>query len=413
MAAPTPPLPSDRMTHAARPDSAARTLTIGLLWHSLGSENLGVGALTLSQIALCQEAAERAGVNLRFVVFGTGGGLSYGPPGTDIRIGHRISVKEMVTGRSGYVRDIEGCDLVLDIGEGDSFTDIYGLHRFMFLVASKLAVLLKGRPLVLSPQTIGPFEGRLTRPVAAALMRRCARVFARDGLSADCLRDLGVRERTDEVVDVAFRLPWRAPLPRPADDRRLHVGLNVSGLLFSGGYAGTNQFGLTIDYPTLVRRLLAHWCADPGVQVWLVSHVVPDHLPRDDDRIAAAALLAEFPAARSAPAFTSPVEAKSFIAGLDFMTGARMHACIAAFSAGVPVVPVAYSRKFNGLFSSLGYRWVADGKAMDTDQAFEAILDGLARRDQVEADLARGNAEAARRLDRYRDFLAAQFAAGR
>jgi polysaccharide pyruvyl transferase WcaK-like protein len=27
-----------------------------------------------------------------------------------------------------------------------------------------------------------------------------------------------------------------------------------------------------------------------------------------------------------------------------------MHACIAAFSSGVPVFPLAYSRKFNGLF---------------------------------------------------------------
>ena len=36
-----------------------------------------------------------------------------------------------------------------------------------------------------------------------------------------------------------------------------------------------------------------------------------------------------------APRFSTPSEAKTYIAGLDFFMGARMHACIAAFSSGV------------------------------------------------------------------------------
>ena len=74
-----------------------------------------------------------------------------------------------------------------------------------------------------------------------------------------------------------------------------------------------------------------------------------------------------------APAFTSPSEAKSYIAGLDFFMGARMHACIAAFSSGVPVVPMAYSRKFAGLFGSLGYDHTVDC----TSEAPEAILERI------------------------------------
>ena len=45
-----------------------------------------------------------------------------------------------------------------------------------------------------------------------------------------------------------------------------------------------------------------------------------------------------------------------------------MHSTIAAFSSGVPVVPMAYSRKFNGLFiDTLGYDHMVDLK-VDTDE---------------------------------------------
>ena len=57
------------------------------------------------------------------------------------------------------------------------------------------------------------------------------------------------------------------------------------------------------------------------------------------------------------PFFKDPIQAKSFISGLDFFIGSRMHACIAAFSSGVPVIPLAYSRKFCGLFvNTIGYQ---------------------------------------------------------
>ena len=48
---------------------------------------------------------------------------------------------------------------------------------------------------------------------------------------------------------------------------------------------------------------------------------------------------------------------------MDFFMGARMHSTIAAFSSEVPVFPMAYSRKFNGLFvDTLQYPYMADMK---------------------------------------------------
>lgn len=384
-------------------DGGNSDLTIGLLWHSFTSDNLGVGALSESQISLLDRAAESLGVRLRFIVFGTEGARSYFPVGRIISQGNKISLKDLVLCRSHFFSDLKQCDLVLDIGEGDSFADIYGARRFRLQIASKIAVLLARRPLVLSPQTIGPFNGRWARWLACQVMKRCTAVFARDGLSRDYLNSIAVGVNAMEAIDVAFKLPYKKPTRE--DDAKIRVGLNVSGLLFSGGYEGSNQFGLTIDYPALVRSLLKAWTEMPDVEVWLIPHVLADRVPRDDDRVAIKALQGEFPTAKVAPEFASPSAAKSFISGLDFVTGARMHACIAAFSSSVPVFPLAYSRKFKGLFDSLGYSWLADGQTMTTDEAKRAILDGFSRRHALAEDIDKAAETVKRHLSAYEAYL--------
>jgi colanic acid/amylovoran biosynthesis protein len=383
-----------------------RPISVGLLWHSFSSDNLGVGALSESQVAICESVARRIGVDIRFIVFGTSGARDYVPTGHNVSQGSHISLRQLVLGRSPFPQEVSDCDVVLDIGEGDSFADIYGARRFRLHIASKLVVLAKRRRLVLSPQTIGPFEGTVARWIARRVMSRCEAVFARDGLSRAQLDFLG-SGKAHEAIDVAFRLPFE----RPACEKgsRVKVGLNVSGLLFSGGYQGANQFGLSLDYPALVRQLLDVWMRDSSVEVWLVPHVLADRVPRDDDRVAIRTLLAEYPAARAAPEFGSPSAAKSFISGLDFLTGARMHACIAAFSSGVPVVPLAYSRKFNGLFDALGYSWYADGKVLSTGAAVARVLEGYARRNELKTLVASAQNIVESKLQIYESFLERMF----
>jgi hypothetical protein len=101
-------------------------LTIGRLWHSMNSNNLGFGALTLSQIAIIENAAARAKKQVQFRIFGTLGVENYGPaPGLISVCGaHRNFIAHW---KSQLRRQLRECDLVLDFGEGDSFTDIYGL----------------------------------------------------------------------------------------------------------------------------------------------------------------------------------------------------------------------------------------------------------------------------------------------
>jgi polysaccharide pyruvyl transferase WcaK-like protein len=82
-----------------------------------------------------------------------------------------------------------------------------------------------------------------------------------------------------------------------------------------------------------------------------------------------------------------------------------MHACIAAFSTGVAVVPLAYSRKFNGLFESLGYSVIADGKAMCNEEAFATVTNGYIARASLSRQVGSALQLAERQLKTYQKFI--------
>lgn len=377
-------------------------IRVGLLWHSISSANLGVGALTNAQFSILESIAQKLNVTFEYLVWGTSGELNYVPEGLNVQIGDSTSLKRLLLGKTKLISEIRSCDLVLDIGEGDSFADIYGSVRFINLVYTKVLVLLLGKPLILSPQTIGPFNQAWTKCLAKLVMRRCHLVYARDHISQEYLQEIGIGDKAKEVIDVAFKLGYNS---NKNEFEKVRVGINVSGLLSAGGYTKDNQFGLTLDYNQFIHSIIEYFVKDSNNEVWLIPHVIPSGFPVEDDRVISRQLKEKYPQIYLAPEFKSPSEAKSFISTMDFMTGARMHACIAAFSSGVPVVPAAYSRKFNGLFNSLNYKWIVDCKKDSTEQAIEKIKEGFSNRFKLLEEVEIGNDLAQKKLSAYEDSI--------
>jgi polysaccharide pyruvyl transferase WcaK-like protein len=374
-----------------------RPLRICLIMHSTRSDNLGVGALTVSDVAILRDVARDLGRAIEITVMDWKDPRPPYVTGADIRI-IDLDGKAMIN-PFGYFAQARRSDLVIDIGGGDSFADIYGSGRINRMFLLKFLTHLARTPLVMAPQTIGPFKRPLSRFLARLSMRLCAVVATRDALSTAAAREMGVTRTLIEASDVALRLPFEIPPPRSGGPVR--IGLNVSGLLMNGGYTGRNEFALKSDYPVLVRDIIRHF-QGLGCEVHLVPHVIvaTGSMVAEDDYSASITLAAEFPGTILAPSFTTPSQAKSYIAGMDFFMGARMHACVAAFSTGVPVVPMAYSRKFAGLFGSLGYDQTVDC----TTETAAAILDKIITAYADRASLA---AEAATALVRGKSKLAA------
>jgi len=377
-----------------------RRLRIALVWHALSSGNLGVRALSVANAEIVRAAARRAGVAIDLEWFGWGEPRGAAAPGGAGEPFLQISTRDLLSPASRFRAAIRRCELAFDIGEGDSFTDLYGWRRFGVQALSKATVLLAGVPLVLSPQTIGPFRSRGARLAARWLCAGARRVFVRDELSLAYCVEARIAPAAALATDVAFRLPFTRPPRAAGPNRRLRVGLNVSGLLFRNGYRGRNDLGLAADYRAFVFDLAAALVQRPQVEVYLVPHVACDG-GAEDDFAACRAVHDRFPQTVLVPPFVSAEAAKSMIAGLDFFTGARMHACIAAFSAGVPVVPIAYSRKFTGLFASLGVPVLADATRADAPTLVATVLRGLEEREALAARVAAGTARADELLAGY------------
>ena len=146
--------------------------------------------------------------------------------------------------------------------------------------------------------------------------------------------------------------------------RDYKVGINVSGLLFNGGYTGNNQFGLTVDYAATVRQMIEYFLNNCSAEVHLISHVLEPNMQTEDDHAACEQLLNEYPQIILAPRFQDHQWLKAILPKWTSLLGRECMLVLVHIPLYVPVIPMAYSRKFNGLFGTLGYTAIADCKKM-------------------------------------------------
>jgi colanic acid/amylovoran biosynthesis protein len=291
------------------------------------------------------------------------------------------------------IRAIDRSAAVLDISGGDSFADLYGSKQFAAVALPKRIALRRGVPLVLLPQTYGPFTHSRSARFAADVVRRAAQAWARDLVSFERLRELVGAEYDPQRhrcgVDVAFALPSRDPGAKlgrvqswlEGDDPV--VGVNVSGLLYNKSAQAQERFGLRDDHRRVVERLVRRLLQEPDIRVVLVPHVVG---PGDEsDDLAGAHLaerLGESTRVLSLGRDLDASEVKYLIDRLDWFVGARMHSTIAALSSRTPAAAMAYSDKFRGVFAScdVGHR-VLDARGLETHDLVDAAMAAFDERD--------------------------------
>ncbi|MCZ2817754.1 polysaccharide pyruvyl transferase family protein [Modestobacter sp. VKM Ac-2984] len=308
-----------------------------VLWADQHSPNLGVRALAEGTAALLGRVWPGVEVVTQ----------NYGSAVAPVRLGDpRALAVERVTRRAGLREWVRDFDVVVDTRSGDSFSDIYGLQRLFAMSWAAEHVHSTGVPLVLGPQTIGPFDGRRARALARRSLGVATTTMARDHLSADHAAELG-RPVDVLTTDVVFALDL------PARVSTHDVLLNVSGLLWrSGEHVDSDRYRQTVGrlHEELVRR---------GRRVALLAHVL-DSASADNDVRAAREFAAEREDAPEVLVPTSLAEVRRMVAGAELVIGSRMHACLNALSVGTPAVPLAYSRKFEPLLAGVGWPHLID-----------------------------------------------------
>lgn len=359
-------------------------MKIGLLGFDFSSPNKGCEALTFSfvnmLIEICGKEECLELYNFSYSEFGEF--KRYYPKIKYIKCRpHLKNPKHWLK----ILKEFNSLDCIFDITYGDGFSDIYGKMWNVNTNILKQIANMSKTPMILLPQTYGPYKSRFLKRWAVHIVKKSAMAFSRDKQSADEMANMGCKN-VIPVTDIAFALPFYKDIFE-IDEDAFHIGFNVSSLLWDGGH----DIKLKTDYREYCRRVIMRYTNEPGVKLHLIPHVIDkinDASPENDSRVCKL-LHKEFPETILAPDFDTPIQAKSYICNMDVFIGARMHSTIGSMSSGVPTIPFSYSKKFEGLFGNLEYPYVISATQIDTGEAVSLTEKYIQDRDALEANRKR------------------------
>lgn len=418
-------------------------IKVGLLGASFNTNNMGVSALAESSIKLI--ISHWPGAEVAII----GGGREPGKqklflmgkeitvPVIPLRISKNILLpyhlfwyaiygliskvtprkwfKKHIASRNPYFEVLYESDVAVDITGGDSFSDIYGMGRFFRGFLYKWLMLFLGKKLVLLPQTYGPFNGRLSRIMARYVMKNATAIYSRDleGIeyTKELLNSSWQNGKIRFAPDVAFvmdaRKPDNADVTSIENAKRTDsvlTGLNISGLLFNGGYTQNNMFGLRTDYRELIYSIIDLLMEDKNSLIVLVPHVFMPANSVESDPEACRQIYEETKTRYANRIFMlhgtyNQNEIKYLIGKCDFFLGSRMHSCIAALSQSIPAVGLAYSKKFKGVFGTVGLQEnVIDLRSTGKKEILEKVSEVFNHREVVVKKLEEQIPEAQKQL---------------
>ena len=184
---------------------------IGLFGCMVNNDNLGCCALTYSLINSIEQQSKYYNIEVTYVIF------ERNPDKDKVeKLSEALSIEKdrVISEKSArFIRFYESktnrtcknqiakCDVVIDLTQGDSFTDIYGINRFVSYTLDKLVVEGLNIPLILGPQTYGPYRTKIAGCIAKKAIKHADYVMSRDLLSKNYLDTLKIDKEVHVGTD--------------------------------------------------------------------------------------------------------------------------------------------------------------------------------------------------------------------
>jgi len=251
-----------------------------------------------------------------------------------------------------FRRVLDQFAFVAAINGGDGFSDIYNTQTFLWRLPEILKAMKLKKPVILLPQSMGPFKDPKNAALAERILRYASAVFVRDDNFNKELERMGIRyEQTNDLSAYMEPEAWDISVDTPNA-----IGINVSGLAYSNTFRMlSGQFDA---YPELIDRLIEHF-QKMGKTVYLIPHSYHFGNPEEsnDDIFACLLAYARLKSKENVVLVNRDLispQVKYLISKMSFFCGTRMHANYAAIFTKVPVFGLAYSYKFKGAFERNG-----------------------------------------------------------
>jgi colanic acid/amylovoran biosynthesis protein len=262
---------------------------------------------------------------------------------------------------------IEAADVVVTVPGGFLLAPRRRDHWWLFHVPTFVLADALGKPVILGPCSIGPFE-ELYVAMARRLLRRCERIYVREAWSEGYVLRLGVDpQRIEYCPDLAFL--YHGAEHGGVSDRDESGEMKLARSWSEDG--GRPVLGVSVrlhNFPGAadpVERQRVYLEAVANAADYVVEHydarvvIVPQTL---EDLPAGQLVWSQMARQDEAVAVEddlAPSQLQELYRRFRIVIGTRMHANILAMCVDTPVVAIGYQPKTEGIMRALGLEeWV-------------------------------------------------------
>lgn len=224
----------------------------------------------------------------------------------------------------------------------------YWLATWWSLLSSKTWIILVARwlrkPVVMFPNSIGPFRTSIGRILSRMALNSCSSVLIRDRASYAIAAELGIKSRKVLTSDTALLLKG---------SNRQRLGKAVVGVC-AGLYSKSLSDEKMQEYVSAHVEALDRVIEDLGVSIVFLPHYVTG-FQEDDLSISQMIRGRMRHQDRTSIIEVKTIEEfKSLVGSTDLVVSSKMHPCVLAASSFVPSLCIAYDHKQTEFFSSIG-----------------------------------------------------------
>ena len=253
---------------------------------------------------------------------------------------------------------LANADVMIDEG-GITFVD--GRGKFLiYNVATLLPALFLGTPVVKGAQAMGPFEKKLNRISAKALLPRMKAIVARGDQTDEYLSSLGLRNVV-RGADMAFAMETA-----DSDQRALAQSVDLS-FFERGDVVGFSPSVVLakaaarkdVDYVGQAARTIDAITENLGRPVAIIAHSARKGSEKTHNN--------DLPLCREIYARVAdpdrvlllddeldPRELRTLIGMCDVFVASRFHAMVSSLAQGVPTLVIGWSHKYGEVLSDFG-----------------------------------------------------------
>jgi len=253
------------------------------------------------------------------------------------------------------LKEYEKADVVINLSYGDMFAykkDFYSKLLFVNLAYwCTLAILFK-KTLVFYPQSIGPFNSKLSRFLARFILSQCKIVAVREKISKDYLIKMKINAPLCLVPDLSFIL-------NPVSDQRVSEIILKEGIKIHRPLIGIALRDNLYPHLNEISKVINYLILNMDASIIFIPHFssLDTSYYYYDPRFIARKLLEKIDSKEQITVIQgeySVEELRGLIGKCDLFIGAYMHANISALSMCVPTIAISYSHKTHGIMDSVG-----------------------------------------------------------